>query len=199
MEQTGDELLEQLSRDLAHHFHRLVLAYQNWVYAFALRQTGSAIDAEDIMQEVFLQVYVTLENYPEQRIRTLKLKPWLSKIALHVCCNRARKRRVQETVLDLTDGSKLLEIESDQLENPEVYLESAERVQELSTLLLQLPEQYRIALNCYYFSDLSYQEIASVLDQPLGTVKSNIHRGLRLLRTMLAVQDTTPERGIYGA
>lgn len=83
MEQTCDKLLEGLSSDLAKHFQQLVLAYQNWVYAFALRQTGNAVEAEDVMQEVFLQVYVTLENYPAQRIRALRLKPWLAKIALY--------------------------------------------------------------------------------------------------------------------
>jgi RNA polymerase sigma-70 factor, ECF subfamily len=190
MEQAGDELLEKLSLDLAGHFQELVLAYQNWVYAFALRQTGSTVEAEDIAQEIFLQVYVTLENYPEQRIRSLKLRPWLAKIALYVCCNRSRKKRVREDPLDLSDGSLALEIEGDWQENPESYLESVERLQELSTLLFKLPEQYRIALNCYYFADLSYQEIAALLNQPLGTVKSNIHRGLRLLRTELYVQDT---------
>lgn len=185
MERSGDELLERLSIDLTGHFQQLVLDYQNWVYAFALRQTGNPVEAEDIMQETFLQVYVTLENYPEQRIRTLKLRPWLSKIALHVYYNRLRKKRVQEEPLDLSDGSKLLEIEDNQQESPEAFLESAERTRELGALLLKLPEQYRIALNCYYFADLSYQEIADLLNQPLGTVKSNIHRGLRLLRMEL--------------
>src|SRR5439155_726583 len=74
-----EPLLEDLSHDLAQHFHRLVLAYQNWIYAFAWRQTGIRDEAEDIMQEVFLQVYVTLDTYPAQRIRELKLRPWLAK------------------------------------------------------------------------------------------------------------------------
>jgi RNA polymerase sigma-70 factor (ECF subfamily) len=186
MELAGDELLEKLALDLMGHFPQLVLAYQNWMYAFVLRQTGNRVEAEDVLQEVFLQVYVTLENYPASRIRSLKLRPWLSKIALYVYYNSLRKKRVHEASLDLADESQLLEIEGDPLEEPEAYLERVERLQELSTLLLTLPEQYRTALNCYYFAELSYQEIADLLHQPLGTVKSNIHRGLRLLRGHVA-------------
>lgn len=182
MERSGEELPALLATNLAGAFAQLVLIFQHRLYAFALRQAGSPQEAEDIVQEAFLQAYVTLENYPEQRIRALKLSAWLYKITLHVYYNRRRRVRLLEEPLDLSEESMMLELEDNWQERPEVLFENTERARELEALVVTLPEQYRVPINCYYFADLSYQEIADLLNQPVGTVKSNVYRGLRMLR-----------------
>ena len=177
-----------LAADLDGYFGQLVLDYQHRLYTFALHQTGSAEDAEDIVQEALLRAYYALGDYPAERVRTLKLQPWLYKIALHVYSNRARQLKLSIVPLNVSEDSSLLDIEDDLRGQPEVAFEDAERVRELESLLSTLPEQYRTAVSLYYFEELSYREIADLLNQPMGTVKSNLHRGVRLLREALAKQ-----------
>lgn len=176
------ELLELLAADLDRHFNRLVLHCQQRLYTFTLRQTGSAQDAEDIVQEAFIRAYQALADYPAERIRTLKLMPWLYKITLNIFYRHSGNARLHYTSLDLAAESPLLDIEDEGQEGPEKIAESRENQRELEAHLLQLPEHYRLAVSCYYFEGLSYREIAEMLSQPIGTVKSNIHRGMQLLR-----------------
>ena len=69
-----------------------------------------------------------------------------------------------------------------------MLLEDAERRQELAGLVATLPDRYREAVSLYYFEEFSYQEIADLLDQPIGTIKSSVHRGIRLLRKLVSTQ-----------
>jgi len=183
---TTNTLLDDLAHDLAATFPQVVMAYQRRLFAFALRLTGSRQDAEDITQEAFVAAYVTLENYPAERIRTLKLQGWLYSVTLNVWRHAVRGQRL---LLAPLDDATAAGIEDAPAERPDALFEDRERRAELDTLVSQLPDRYRVAVICYYFEDLSYQEIADLLDQPLGTVKSVIFRGVRLLRHLAHEQD----------
>ncbi len=181
-EQLSD-LLELLATDLDRYFQHLVLSTQQRLFVFALRQTGSPQDAEDIVQEAFIRAYHALTDYPAERIRMMKIQAWLYKITLHIFYRHSSSdARLRCTPLDLSEESALLEIEDDEHEQPEKVLEEREDLRELEVMISQLPEQYRVAVSCYYFAELSYREIAELLQQPIGTVKSNVHRGTQLLR-----------------
>jgi RNA polymerase sigma-70 factor (ECF subfamily) len=190
MELREQELLMLLATDLYRHFYQVVLLYQHRLYAFALRLTGSSQDAEDIVQEAFVSAYVSLENYPVQRIQTLKLQAWLYRVTFNVYTHTTRRAHLQLVPLDLADDSPVLDIEAQTGERPDILFEDQERRQELEMLIAQLPDRYRIAITCYYFEHLTYQEIAELLDQPVGTVKSNVSRGIRLLRTLVSMPVT---------
>ncbi len=177
-----------LAADLDRHFQQVVLHYQHRLYAFALRQTGSTQDAEDIVQEAFLQAYYALASYPQPRVRTLKLQPWLYKITHNLFISRVRRARLEHVSLDDTDGRIRAVLEDDVSSQPDIVLEGRESLRELESLVVTLPEQYREAVNLYYFEELSYREIAELLNQPMGTVKSNLHRGTKLLRNALVQQ-----------
>ncbi len=186
------EILELLATDVDRFFQQLVLRTQQRLYSFALRQTGSPQDAEDIVQEAYIRAYHALQDYPAERIRTLKVQSWLYKITLHIFYRHASSTRLARLSLDLSEQSEYLEIEDDEREQPERVLEDREGLRELEMLIAQLPTHYRVALNCYYFEDLNYREIAELLNQPVGTVKSNVHRGTLLLRKTMAAQ----QRGV---
>lgn len=193
MEPSGEQLPDLvglLATDLKRYFQQLVLSFQQRLYAFALRQTGSPQDAEDIVQEAFIRAYHALADYPAERIREMKLQPWLYKITLHILYRSRSSMRLQYTSLDLLEESALLTIEDDEGEQPEKILENREELQQLETMIAQLPQKYRTAVNCYYFEELSYREIAELLNQPVGTVKSTVHRGTLLLRK--AMERTAP-------
>ena len=180
-----NELPLLLATDLCQYYTDMVLFYQNRLYTFAYRLTGNAHDAEDIVQEAFVGAYVSLEQYPPQRIQTLKLRSWLYRVTLNVFNHHTRGARLHLVPLNLSEESQALALEDDVDERPEALFEQQELQQELEGLVTQLPERYRIAITCYYFEQLNYQEIAELLDQPVGTVKSTVSRGVRLLRPLL--------------
>ncbi|HEY4387847.1 MAG TPA: RNA polymerase sigma factor [Ktedonobacteraceae bacterium] len=189
MEQESNQaLLAALAQDLPGNYIQVVQQYQHRLYAFALRLCGSAEDAEDIVQEALVGAYVSLENYSASRILSLKLRAWLFQVTFNVYQHHTRGSRLHLVPLTLTDDSPTLEIADREEEQPEALFEQQEQRAELIKLLACLPEHYRVALTCYYFEHLNYQELAELLDQPVGTVKSTVSRGIRLLRATLAEQ-----------
>ncbi len=192
MDEHTQELTALLASDVDRHFERLILAYQHQLYGFALRQVGNASDAEDILQETFLRVHHALKNYPVNRVQTLQLQQWLYKVMLNVIRNYVRRREPEHLTLDLSDTGPLLDIQG-QSDEPEREAEVRERKEELAAILSRLPERYKVAVDLHYFEEMSLREIAELLNQPVGTVKSDIHRAIQLLRKAAAVQ--AQERG----
>jgi len=178
-------LAARLASDLDRHFGQLVVAYETRLYTFMLRQTGHAQEAEDIVQEALMQAYFALARYTPQQRAEIALRPWLFKIALNIFYTRLRKTRLFAVSLDLSEDGPHLAIEEDLEQQPETILEKQEVRRELGMLLDQLPEQYRTVINLHYFAELSYQEIADLLNVPLGSIKSHLHRGIQRLRTIL--------------
>jgi len=192
MDQGDEELLSLLATDLDSHFRRLVETYQQRLYLFALRLTGHPADAEDIVQEAFLRAYHALKGFPGFKIRLVKLRQWLYAITLNVFRNRKRRPEHPLVPLDLSEGSPLLEI-ADQAPGPEEEADRHEWQRELGKYLTALPEIYRTAITLFYFENLSYTEIAELLNQPVGTVKGHISRAKRLLQKLLVTQENGAE------
>ena len=181
------EVLELLATDLDSHFHYLVLSFQQRLYTFALRQSGSPQDAEDIVQETFIRAYHALADYPPERIRAMKIQAWLYKIALNVFYRQRGGSQAQSVSLDQPDASEiLLALPDDDRLQPEHIFEGRESLRELERLISHVPASYRLAVSCYYLEELSYREIAELLNQPIGTVKGNIYRGTQFLRNALS-------------
>jgi RNA polymerase sigma-70 factor (ECF subfamily) len=174
----GDGLTAALAADLPGSFERAVLSFQDRLYAFALRLTGSPADAEEITQDTFVRAYRALETYPPARRRSLALRPWLYRIALNATRNRVRRRRVVTVPLDEARS----EPAADAAGRPAAILERSERARTLARLVAELPERYRAAVVLRHVEGLGYREIAAALGQPVGTAKANTHRGLALLR-----------------
>ncbi len=188
MRQDDSDLVALLASDLDQHFAHLLLRYQHRLYAFVARQAGSSQEAEDIVQEAFMQAYFALARYSPQQVRELALRPWLYKITLNIFYGRMRKVRLPCISLDLSQDGPHLTIEDDMASQPEVIVEGREALRELEALVSTLPEQYRAVVNLYYFEGLSYQEIADLLTMPMGSVKSHLYRGIRRLRALLVTQ-----------
>jgi len=188
MDQGEDNLLAQLIADVDSSFERLMLSYWHQLYTFVVRHAVRPQDAEDIVSEAFIRAYLALKSYPAERLRALKLRSWLYKITYHEYCRYLERSTDPSLPLAHVDEAAILEVEEDPHAQPESCFESAERRQELAELIAALPQLYREAIRLYYFEEFNYQEIADLLEQPLGTVKSNVHRGLRLLRKALSRQ-----------
>jgi RNA polymerase sigma-70 factor (ECF subfamily) len=185
----NETLLALLAKNLDHHYGRLMSAYWQQLHAFILRRTANPHDADDIVQEAFIRAYYALRRYAPEHIRELKMRPWLYKIAWNLYCNFAGRAKLPTSIsLDLSEDSPFIEPEDDGNEQPEVMLEAAERRHELEALLNTLPPNYRDIISMCYLEELSYQEIADILNLPTGTVRVYAHRGLRLLRKTLEAQ-----------
>jgi RNA polymerase sigma-70 factor (ECF subfamily) len=175
-------LSSSLAADLDGNFEALVRTYQDRLYGFALRLTGSRQDAEDSTQDTFVRAYRALERYPAERVAALRVRPWLYQIALNVVRNRVR--RPVPTTVDV-NGPVANGLAARHAEEPEAMALDAERRGRLALAVLALPERYATAVVLRHIQGLSYAEAADVLDQPVGTTKSDVHRGLRLLREAL--------------
>jgi RNA polymerase sigma-70 factor (ECF subfamily) len=114
-------------------------------------------------------------------VRSLALRPWLYQITLNVARNRARRKRPRFLPLEGQDGEPHEPVD-DERTRPESMAARNEDEAELGAQVASLPPRYRAAVVLRHVEGLSYDEAASALGQPVGTVKSNVHRGLRLLR-----------------
>jgi RNA polymerase sigma factor (sigma-70 family) len=147
MDQGEDDLPARLATDLDPSFERLMLAYWHQLYAFVLRRVESQQDAEDIVSEAFVRAYLALKGYPAERVRTLKLRPWLYKIAYHEYCRFIGRSRLPSVPFALEEMGMGVEQEEDQRKQPELFFERAERRQELETLVAALPDRFREAVD----------------------------------------------------
>lgn len=176
--------LERLAARLAVRrddaFSDLVHALQDGLFTGALRLTGSRQDAEEVTQEAFVRAYRALGRYPSQQIRTLKLEPWLWTITLNLCRNLARSKRRKPR-------PALLERHQEPAAGGSTEGEALDAVDDAwQRRLATLPEPVRRAVILRHVVGLGYAEIAAALERPEGTVKSDVHRGVERLRTILA-------------
>jgi RNA polymerase sigma-70 factor (ECF subfamily) len=181
------ELTARLADDLDGNFESLVVAMQEPVYRFAYRWCGNAQDAEEIAQDAFVKAYRALQGYERERIVSLSLRSWLLTIALNVARNRVRGKRLP---LDPLDAADLLI--DDASEAPDRFSERRETSGQLEDALLALPPRYRGPVILRHVLGLSYDEIGAALEQPAGTAKSNVHRGIQLLRERLTALERVP-------
>jgi RNA polymerase sigma-70 factor (ECF subfamily) len=175
-----DPLATDLVDDLAGAYERVVLAYQDQLYRFALRMCGNAADAREITQEAFVRGYRALQRYSSERRRALALRAWLYRITLNLTRNHLRRRRPAGLPLASLNGH-----EPRATDTPATALLAAERRRVLARLVAELPERYRAPVVLRHVEALTYEDAAAVLRQPVGTTKANVHRALTLLRRAL--------------
>ncbi len=182
------ELCIALAADLDRWFERLVQCYQHQLFTFALRISGNLQDAEEIAQDAFVRAYRALAGYLPEQVETLALRAWLYQITLNVFRNRVRGRKLHFVPLDQLGGEGNLEPHDDEQRQPESLFEHAERERELGAFVAALPERYRIPVVLRHVNGFDYSEMAMLLNQPVGTVKSNVHRGVAILRKALTAR-----------
>ncbi len=184
-----DEVLrDRLADDLDGAFEELVRTYQDRLFSFALRLTARREDAEEVAQDAFVRAYRALGSYPPERIRAMALRAWLYQVTLNVARNRLRGKKMRTVSLDhpMSKGSEALwEPADDEARRPDARYEESRQRTDIAALVAGLPQRYRAPLILRYVEGLRLEEVAKVLKQPLGTAKSNVHRGVNALRDAL--------------
>lgn len=153
----------------------LVDEYYERLYRFAYRLSGSAADAEDLTQQTFLTAQTNLHQLREPE----HAKAWMFTIMRNTYLKGRRRRKQTETIS--------LEVAPEPSETAD---EAAKlRMEELQSILDELPDEFREPLILFYFQEFSYKEIADILEVPLGTVMSRLARGKKHLRKRLAPEE----------
>ena len=178
-------------------FADLAMPYMDALYSAAMRMTRNPADAEDLVQETYLRAYRGFGGFKEGT----NLKAWLYRILTNTYINiyRAKKRRPQESELDDSEDFVLYRriggLEAAEAERtPESEVLDAMPDAAVKEALESLPEQFRMAVLLADVEGFSYKEIAEIMDVPVGTVMSRLHRGRRQLQKRLF--DFAKERGL---
>ena len=164
-------------------FSKLVQAYQLPVFNLTYRMLGNAQEAEDAAQEAFLRAYKRLSTYQPDK----KFSNWILSIASHYCIDLLRRRRFQWLSID--DDPVMEWLSSDE-EQPDDAALRGERAEEVRALLERLDPSYRAPLVLRYWHDLSYKEIATMLDLTEPAVKTRLHRARLQMAALL--EDKAP-------
>ena len=170
--------------NLAEDFRKILTTYQDRIYNQTYRMLGNHEDAEEATQDIFLSVYHSLEEFRGES----KLSTWIYRITSNVCISRLRKKQLDMKSLDEPldeDGVTLADFIPDKGSDPETLFESEETAEMIRSQVQELPPDWAMTISMYHFDDLSYDEIADVMEIPRATVATYIHRGRKQLARQL--------------
>jgi RNA polymerase sigma-70 factor, ECF subfamily len=165
-------------------YAEIVEIFKDKIFQLCYRMLGNRHEAEDMAQEAFIRAYVNITSFNIN----LKFSTWLYRIATNLCIDRIRKKK-PDYYLDAevagTDGLTMYSQVPADTALPEDEVESIELQDTIQKEISKLPEKYRTVIVLKYIEELSLNEISEILDMPLGTVKTRIHRGREALRQQL--------------
>jgi RNA polymerase sigma factor (sigma-70 family) len=190
---TDVALANRLAKDVDAAFPALVADHQDRLYTIALRLLGDRRDAEEVAQDALVRAFRAMHDYPRERVAALRLRPWLASITVNLARNRRRRHDDRQPPGSL---EPMLEAGFDPATparaTPAPMAERRETQRELAVALLQLTPAVRAAIVLRHVDGLSVAEVAEALGRPEGTIKAQVHRGLRELRGLLEASAPSP-------
>jgi RNA polymerase sigma-70 factor (ECF subfamily) len=170
-------------------YRELLDRYQRPVFSLIYRMVRDREKAEDLAQETFVKVFNHIDSFNPK----YKFSSWIFKIASNLTIDAIRKKDLDTVSLDGSrNASTPDEVDATRItvesrdENPEEFLEAKELGQEIERAIGELRPEYRTAILLRHVEGRPYEEIAEIMDVPLGTVKTYIHRARAELRETLA-------------
>jgi RNA polymerase sigma-70 factor, ECF subfamily len=178
-------------------FEKEALPHFDALYSVALRLTRNERDTEDLVQDTLLRGFRFFERFEQGT----NCKAWLFKILTNTFINKYRKRMREREVREVIDGDDMPSLMSEDVaeasRDPEGMITGAMLSDDVKRALDAVPYDYRVAVVLSDLEDFSYKEIADIMDCPVGTVMSRLHRGRRLLQK--ALRDYAVREGIVKA
>jgi len=165
-------------------FEREALPHMDLLYNYALRMTNNAQDADDLVQETYLKAYRFWDSYEQGT----NIKAWLFRILKNSYINRYRKETKEPDTVDydeVKDFYNTVRDESTESNDLQQTLFGNLLDDDVTKAIASLPDDFRTVVILSDIEGLSYEEIAEFVDCPLGTVRSRLHRGRKLLRQQL--------------
>ncbi len=176
--------IRQIKNGDQNAFAEIVEFYKDKVFQICYRMLGNRHEAEDIAQEAFIRAYVNIHSYDLNK----KFSTWLYRIATNLSIDRIRKKKPDyylDAELAGSDGLTMYSQVAADVALPEDELETMELQELIQAEILKLPDKYRSVIVLKYIEEFSLKEIGEILDLPVGTVKTRIHRGREALRNQL--------------
>ena len=188
MEDTEKLLISKIKKGDILAFEELMSSYEKRAYNIALRIMSNEEDAKDAAQEAFIKIFRSIKNFREES----SFSTWLYRIVTNTCLDELRKRKRTESMpLEMTyeneKGVAYVEIGADR-ETPEDVFGRIERQQIVHSAIDSLSEDYKTVIVLRDIQGFGYAEIASILNCPIGTVKSRINRARNMLKDRLRKQ-----------
>jgi RNA polymerase sigma-70 factor (ECF subfamily) len=162
----------------------LVDLYKDKIYHHAYRMLGNKQEAEDVTQDTFLRLFNNLHRYDE----TQKFSTWIFRICTNLCIDRLRKRKPTYSLdaeVEGGEGNDYYAMMPSNEDTPEKQVIVSETQRSIRKAIEAMPEKYKSIVVLRYLQDLSLQEISDVLDMPVTTIKTRLHRGREFLRKKL--------------
>lgn len=158
--------------------------YKKYVYTITFHYAGNKEDALDIMQEVFVAIFKAMNTFKEE----YSLLPWIKKITVNKCLNFLRSKKQNVSLNETTDSGDELQniISSSELIENTVELKDTKKA--LEEAIQKLPDKERMAILLRHMKQMKYDDIASTMKLPSGTVKTLIHNGRKLMKKELMMQ-----------
>jgi RNA polymerase sigma-70 factor (ECF subfamily) len=186
---TDARLVERLVARDERAFTTLVRAYERRVFAIVLRMIGNRAEAEDLAQEVFVQVFKAIGSFRGES----KLSTWIYRIAINLCKNRSKYLRVRhsgqeeqiEALQDHVPMGDAKRANVANVERPDEMMAGKQVERIVQNAILELEPSFRECLVLRDVEDLSYEEIGAITGLPEGTVKSRIHRARAQLKELV--------------
>jgi len=174
-------------------FEREALPHTNLLYNYALRMTNNPADADDLVQETYLKAYRFWDSYEQGT----NIRAWLFRILKNSYINRYRKEVREPDTVEYDDVKSLYVLRSEDASDQNDFQESVFGNlldDEITSAIASLPHEFRTVVILCDIECLTYEEVSAFMECPLGTVRSRLHRGRRLLRALLA--DYARQRGL---
>lgn len=173
------QLVDDATQGDSAAFGQLVARHQDRLYNTLVHVVGSAETAQDVVQDAFVQAYVKLDSFE----RASGFYTWLYRIAMNLAISKRRRERPTVSVDEVREtlGHEPL----DRAAPPDARLEQQERACQVQAALATLSQDHRAILILREIDGSSYEEIAAMLDLPIGTIRSRLHRARLLLRDVL--------------
>ena len=170
-------LIELVKKGDKKAYNTLVLKYQDRLVYSVYKFLKDFELAQDIAQEAFIKAYKNIEKFRGDS----QFYTWIYRIAINTAKNVVSTKARKSEVYDNETTDQLLSESATTPENPENILQAEQLRSEINKALQNLPEDIRVTLSLREFDGLSYEEIAKVLECPIGTVRSRIHKGREML------------------
>jgi len=175
MEINDIETIEKVKQGITCEFEKIINKYSRLVYSIAYRLLRDSDEANDLSQDVFLRAFKFINKYNPE----FKFSTWLVRITYNLYKDRFKTKKVllvQCITSDEENNKSYEEKFIDHSQGPDIKVENKIKSSQIIKIINKLPLNYKMVINLYFWGDYSYEEIAEILEVPIGTVKSRLKR-----------------------